>query len=91
MAVNRSALIEADFLETGSGPLVMLVHSSVSGARQWRSLMADLRDSFHVRAVNLYGDGTTPPCSIDAFQSLDDQSRATSVACLEHGRPALQQ
>jgi hypothetical protein len=45
--------IKADFLETGSGPLVMLIHSSVSGARMWRRLMDDLKDDFQVRAVNL--------------------------------------
>jgi hypothetical protein len=32
----------ADFVETGQGPLVVLVHSSVAGARQWRRLMTDL-------------------------------------------------
>jgi hypothetical protein len=32
--------------------------------------MADLKDSFHVRVVNLYGYGTTPPWSIEAFQSV---------------------
>jgi hypothetical protein len=44
--------IKADFLEAGSsGPVVMLVHSSVSGARQWRRLMDDLQGQFRVRAV----------------------------------------
>jgi pimeloyl-ACP methyl ester carboxylesterase len=72
--------IKADFLEVGSGPLVMLVHSSVSGARQWRRLMDDLKEDFHVRAVNLYGYGKTPPWSSDAPQSLDDQARLVETA-----------
>jgi len=72
--------IKADFLEAGSGPVVMLVHSSVSGARQWRRLMDDLKDDFHVRAVNLYGYGRTPPWSADAPQSLDDQARLVETA-----------
>ena len=39
MRLNIS-LIRPDFLEAGtSGPLVVLVHSGVSGARQWRRLM----------------------------------------------------
>ena len=43
----------ADYLEAGSfGPVVILVHSSVSGARQWRRLMDDLKGDFRVRAVN---------------------------------------
>jgi pimeloyl-ACP methyl ester carboxylesterase len=58
--------IKADYLEAGSGPIVMLLHSSVSGARQWRRLVDDLKDDFQVRAVNLYGYGKTPPWPIDA-------------------------
>jgi len=71
---------KADFLEAGSGPPVMLVHSSVSGARQWRRLMDELKDDFHVRAVNLYGYGKTPPWPTDAAQSLDDQARLVETA-----------
>lgn len=72
--------MKADFLEAGAGPLVLLVHSSASGARQWRRLMDDLKDSFHVRAVNLYGYGRTPPWSADAAQSLDDQADLVETA-----------
>jgi pimeloyl-ACP methyl ester carboxylesterase len=71
---------EADFLEAGSGPAVMLVHSSVSGARQWRRLMGDLKSDFHVRAVNLFGYGGTPPWSIEAPQSLDDQANLVEAS-----------
>src|SRR5262245_37895072 len=47
---------DVDFVEAGSAvPLVVLVHSSVSGARQWRRLMEDLKNRFRVRAVNLFG------------------------------------
>lgn len=59
--MNTLPTIAADFLEAGSGPAVMLVHSSASGARQWRRLIDDLKTDFHVRAVNLSGDGRTPP------------------------------
>jgi pimeloyl-ACP methyl ester carboxylesterase len=72
--------IKADFLEAGSGPVVMLVHSSVSGARMWRRLMDDLKNDFHVRAVNLYGYGRTPPWSSNAPQTLDDQARLVETA-----------
>ncbi|SEC34349.1 Pimeloyl-ACP methyl ester carboxylesterase [Rhizobiales bacterium GAS188] len=78
--MNNLPTIKADFLEAGSGPMVMLVHSSVSGARQWRRLMDDLKDEFHVRAVNLFGYGGTPPWSIGAPQSLDDQARLVETA-----------
>ena len=73
--------IKVDYLEAGSsGPLVMLLHSSVSGARQWRRLMGDLQDRFRVRAVNLFGYGKTPPWSAETTQSLDDQARLVEAA-----------
>jgi pimeloyl-ACP methyl ester carboxylesterase len=70
-----------DYLEAGSsGPAVMLIHSSVSGARQWRRLMDDLKDRYRVRAVNLYGYGKTPPWPPETPQSLDDQARLVEAA-----------
>ena len=60
--MRRPSPVKADFLEAGSaGPVVMLVHSSVSGARQWRRLIDDLKDRFRVRAVNLFGYGRIHP------------------------------
>jgi pimeloyl-ACP methyl ester carboxylesterase len=78
--MNKLPTIKADFLEAGSGSVVVLVHSSVSGARMWRRLMDDLKDDFHVRAVNLYGYGRTPPWSSDTPQTLDDQARLVETA-----------
>jgi pimeloyl-ACP methyl ester carboxylesterase len=66
--------MNVDFLEAGAGPLVVLVHSSVSGARQWRRLIEDLQGEFHVRAVNLFGYGKTPAWPANKSQSLDDQA-----------------
>lgn len=54
---------KVDFIEAGDGPLVVLVHASMGGARQWSSLMGDLDDRFRVRAVNLFGYGGTPAWS----------------------------
>jgi pimeloyl-ACP methyl ester carboxylesterase len=75
-----------DFVEAGAGPAVMLVHSSVSGARQWHRLMDDLKNGFHVRAVNLYGYGKTAPWPGERAQTLDDQARPSSKP---RSRPAL--
>ena len=61
-----------DFIEAGAGPLVVLVHSSMSGARQWSALTHDLEDHFLVRAVNLFGYGGTPAWSGPVPPSLDD-------------------
>jgi pimeloyl-ACP methyl ester carboxylesterase len=71
---------KVDFLEAGSGPTVMLVHSSVSGARQWRRLMDYLKAEFHVRAVNLFGYGGTAPWPGETVQTLDDQARIVEAA-----------
>jgi pimeloyl-ACP methyl ester carboxylesterase len=72
---------EVDFLEAGtSGPLVILVHSSVAGARQWRRLMEELKDQFRVRAVNLFGYGKTPSWPDHRPQTLDDQARLVEAA-----------
>jgi len=49
-----------DFIEVGQGPTVILLHSSVAGARQWRSLMDVLADRYRVIAINLIGYGKTP-------------------------------
>jgi len=73
--------IAVDWLEAGTaGPTVMLVHSSVSGARQWGRLMDDLKDRFRVRAVNLFGYGKTPAWSNERMQTLDDQVRLVEAA-----------
>ena len=78
--MSKLATTQVDFLEAGSGPTVMLVHSSVSGARQWRALMDDLKSHFYVRAVNLFGYGKTPPWPAEARQSLTDQARLVETA-----------
>lgn len=68
--------VQVDYLEAGSrGPSVILVHSSVFGAVQWRRLIADLQSGYRVRAVNLFGYGKTPPWSAQRPQSLADQAR----------------
>jgi pimeloyl-ACP methyl ester carboxylesterase len=79
--VSEVADIAVDVIEAGrTGPIVMLVHSSVSGARQWSRLMDDLKDRFRVRAVNLFGYGRTPAWQPGRLQSLDDQARLVEAA-----------
>ncbi len=69
-----------DRVEAGNGPVVVLVHSSVSGARQWRRLMDDLEDRFHLIAINLFGYGRTAAWSGPEYQSLDDQAALVEAA-----------
>lgn len=66
---------EVDFIEAGQGDRVILIHSSVSGARQWRSLMGALASGAHVLAINLFGYGATRPWTADRPQTLEDQAR----------------
>jgi pimeloyl-ACP methyl ester carboxylesterase len=78
--MNEALAAKVDFLEAGSGPPVVLLHSSVSGARQWRRLIDELSGDFHVRAVNLFGYGKTPPWPGGHPQTLDDQARLVEAA-----------
>jgi pimeloyl-ACP methyl ester carboxylesterase len=78
----------SDFIEAGTdGPMVMLLHSSVSGAKMWRRLMDALKDRYRVRAVNLIGYGRTPPWASEASQSLDDQARVVEAALPDEAEP----
>jgi pimeloyl-ACP methyl ester carboxylesterase len=79
--VSEVADFPVDFVEAGTaGPIVMLVHSSVSGARQWSRLIDDLKDRCRVRAVNLFGYGKTPAWPAGRMQTLDDQARLVEAA-----------
>jgi len=77
---------EIDFIEAGDGPLVLLVHASLAGARQWSGLMSDLGDRFHVRAVNLFGYGATPAWSSTQRPRLDDFAALVARAVPSTGR-----
>lgn len=68
-------LEETDFIEAGSGEKVILIHSSVAGAKQWRSLMEALANDFHAIAINLFGYGDTRAWEVDGTQRLTDQAR----------------
>jgi pimeloyl-ACP methyl ester carboxylesterase len=62
-----------DYIEAGSGPCVILLHSSVAGNRQWRTTVEALQDQHHVIAINLFGYGQTSPWPDDRQQTLADQ------------------
>ncbi len=66
--------VDVDVLEAGRGPLVVLVHSSVAGARQWRKLIDVLAHNFHVKAINLFGYGRTPSWTTPPSQTLADHA-----------------
>jgi pimeloyl-ACP methyl ester carboxylesterase len=62
-----------DYIEAGSGPCVILLHSSVAGNRQWRTTVEALQDRYHVIAINFFGYGQTSPWSGGREQTLADQ------------------
>lgn len=66
---------KVDVIEEGDGPTVVLIHSSVAGAGQWRGLMEDLAGEFRLLAVNLYGYAGTDPWAAERAQTLCDQAR----------------
>jgi pimeloyl-ACP methyl ester carboxylesterase len=83
MPVLSKAGLRVDFTSEGAGPPVVLVHSSVSGNRQWRALGEDLADRHRVLAVNLYGYGETTPWPALEPQTLAAQAGLILAVCDE--------
>ncbi len=73
-------LFAPDYSETGTGPLAVLVHASMSGARQWNSLVEALQPHFTLRALNLFGYGRTPAWPAPAVPTLDDYAELVLAA-----------
>lgn len=67
--------------------IVVLLHSSVSGRRQWRSLIAALADRYRVFAPDLLGYGETPPWTGPGPQRLSDQAALVHRLAEEVGAP----
>lgn len=81
MPILKSAHLSIDYTDEGTGTPVVLIHSSVSGNRQWRSLTDALKDRYRVLAVNLYGYGDTTPWPASAPQSLYAQAQLVLGLC----------
>ena len=72
-----------DYLDEGQGETVVLIHSSVSGNRQWRALMDTLKDRYRVIAPNLFGYGETTPWAGHMPQTLAAQAELVLALCEE--------
>jgi len=72
MPIARAGEFDVDYADAGSGPVVLLVHSSASGNRQWRRLVDDLGDRYRLIAVNLFGYGATAPWPAKRPMTLGD-------------------
>ena len=64
--------LSVDYLDDGAGPAVVLVHSSVSGKKQWMRLVAALRPTYRCVAPNLLGNRLTSPWQTGRRQTLAD-------------------
>lgn len=74
MLILERGKLQIDFSDAGSGDPVVLVHSSVSGNRQWKRLVQDLQPYFRVIAVNLFGYGETSAWNEETIQTITDQA-----------------
>ena len=76
-----SGELVVDYLAEGSGPSVLLLHSSVSGNRQWRRLVEELSPTYRCFAPNLRGYGSTSPWPGGRKQTLDDAVEVVLRLC----------
>jgi pimeloyl-ACP methyl ester carboxylesterase len=74
MPLASNGRLTVDYIEQGRGEPVVLLHSSVSGNRQWRALIDALADRYRVLAVNLFGYGETTAWPGNTSQSLYAQA-----------------
>ena len=87
MPVITKGQLKIDYTEVGQGENVVLIHSSISGNRQWQILAGELKDRFRVLAVNLYGYGETTAWPDRAAQSLYAQAQLILAVCEDIERP----
>ena len=73
MPILKKDDVVLDYLETGQGTTVILIHSAVSGNRQWKTLMEDLGRDFRVLAPNLRVYGKTSSWLGERTLNLSDQ------------------
>lgn len=74
MPILESGKLRIDFNDAGAGEPVVLVHSSVSGNRQWKRLVQDLLPHYRVIALNLFGYGETSAWNGCSKQTIADQA-----------------
>src|SRR5450759_958606 len=87
MPVHSNGSVMLDYTEDGTGDTVVLIHSSVSGNRQWRALVDALKERFRVIAINLFGYGQTTPWLDARLQTLSDQAGLVLTLCEQTQSP----
>jgi pimeloyl-ACP methyl ester carboxylesterase len=81
MPILTKGDLSVDYLDDGAGPAVVLVHSSVSGNKQWKRLIEALRPDYRCFAPNLRGYGLTSPWQAGHRQTLADAAEIILALC----------
>lgn len=87
MPIIQKDGLTIDLIDEGSGPPVLLAHSSVSGNRQWKKLVELLRGRYRVLAPNLHGYGQTTAWTEDGTLTLDEAAKVLLAVCEGLDRP----
>jgi pimeloyl-ACP methyl ester carboxylesterase len=87
MPVLNQGNTKIDYIDEGQGQPVVLIHSSVSGNRQWRALIELLKGRYRLLAINLFGYGETTPWSGRSPQSLYAQAQLVLALCKDLETP----
>ena len=87
MPVIKAGAFDLEYTDTGTGPAVVLVHSSASGLRQWRQLIESLQSRYRVIAVNLFGYGKTSPWPGTRPLTAADQAELVAAAATLASEP----
>jgi pimeloyl-ACP methyl ester carboxylesterase len=90
MPIVKAGPYDVDYAEAGSGPTVLLLHSSAAGNRQWRKLMDELAGRYRLIAINLFGYGATSKWPGERPMKLADQAALVMAAAdLDPGRISI--
>jgi pimeloyl-ACP methyl ester carboxylesterase len=81
MPILKSDRFDIDYIDLGSGPAVILIHSSASNNKQWRRIIEDHQHHYRFLAVNLFGYGATSPWPGDVAQTIEDQIGLIEAVC----------
>ncbi|QIM47916.1 alpha/beta hydrolase [Pusillimonas sp. DMV24BSW_D] len=79
MPVLEKGKLKLDYIDEGEGPVIVLLHSSASGNRQWRGFIKSMRSNYRLLAVNLFGYGDTTVWSSVGTQTFYAQVELIKV------------
>jgi pimeloyl-ACP methyl ester carboxylesterase len=77
------------YLQPAYRPVVILLHSSMAGAKQWSALSGELEQRFRIQAIDLLGYGDTPPWQGDGSPSLDDYADLVAASIPPRARNVI--